>query len=72
MKTLSASKAAEMIVAGMEKDAYRVLVGRDSKFMDFIYRVHPQRAAAFINCSRSDLTLEKVRSCGKTTPSVKG
>lgn len=49
MKTLSASKAAEMIVAGMEKDAYRVLVGRDSKFMDFIYRVHPQRAAAFIN-----------------------
>lgn len=47
-KTLAPAKAAEMIVAGMEKNRYRVLVGSDAAFMDFIYRLNPRRAAEFI------------------------
>jgi short-subunit dehydrogenase len=49
MKILSAGSAAKIIIDGMEKDRYRVLVGKDSSFMDFIYRLNPKRAANFIN-----------------------
>jgi short-subunit dehydrogenase len=48
MKTLLPAKAAQIMIEAMEKDRYRVLVGSDSKFMDFIYRLNPQRAANFI------------------------
>jgi short-subunit dehydrogenase len=48
MKTLSASKAAEIMIDGMEKNNYRVLVGSDAKFMDTIYRFNPAYAAGFI------------------------
>jgi short-subunit dehydrogenase len=48
IKMLSASKAAELMIEGMEKNAYRVLVGSDSKFMDFLYRLNPKYAAGFI------------------------
>lgn len=48
MKTLSASKAAQIMIDGMEKNSYRVLVGSDAKFMDFIYRANPAYAAGFI------------------------
>jgi short-subunit dehydrogenase len=48
MKILTADKAAEIIIDGMEHNAYRVLVGSDSKFMDFIYRLNPKSAATFI------------------------
>lgn len=47
-KTLSAKKAAEIIINGMESNAYRILVGTDAKFMDFIYRLNPKFAAEFI------------------------
>ncbi|MBC7878654.1 MAG: SDR family oxidoreductase [Anaerolineales bacterium] len=47
-KTLPPAKAAEIIIEAMEKNRYRVLVGSDAKFMDFIYRLNPQRAARFI------------------------
>src|SRR5690349_2854155 len=36
MKTLSAAKAAEIMIGGMENDRYRVLVGKDAAFMDLI------------------------------------
>lgn len=42
------SKAAEIIIDGMEKDKYRILVGSDAKFLDFFYRWNPKSAAAFI------------------------
>lgn len=45
----SASKAAEIIISGMESDSYRILVGKDSKFLDFYYRLNPKSAAAFIS-----------------------
>ncbi len=32
----------------METDAYRVLIGRDAKMMDRLYRLSPQRAAGLI------------------------
>jgi short-subunit dehydrogenase len=40
--------AAKMIVDGMERNAYRVLVGRDAKLMDLFYRVNPKGAASLI------------------------
>ena len=49
MKILSASRAAQIIIEGMEKDSYRILVGKDASFMDLIYRLNPKRAANFIN-----------------------
>ena len=48
MKILSASKAAQIIVYGMERDRYRVLVGNDAKFMDYFYRFNPKAAAKLI------------------------
>ncbi len=45
----SPSKAAEIIIDGMESDCYRVLVGADSKLLDFFYRLNPKAAAAFIS-----------------------
>lgn len=47
-KILSAGKAAQIIVDGMEKDRYRVLVGKDARMMDFLYRLSPKLAAGFI------------------------
>jgi NAD(P)-dependent dehydrogenase (short-subunit alcohol dehydrogenase family) len=47
-RVLPADKAARIILDGMEKNAYRVLVGRDAKLMDLLYRVNPAGASAFI------------------------
>jgi short-subunit dehydrogenase len=54
-KVLAADKAAQIILDGMEKDAYRVLVGSDAKMMDRLYRLHPRRAAGFIAGRMKDL-----------------
>lgn len=54
-KPLPATKAAEMIVEGMEKNIYRVMVGSDSRFMDFLYRLSPKFAAEFIYKKMKDL-----------------
>lgn len=48
MKTLSAAKAAQIMVDGMERNEYRVLVGSDATFMDRIYRLNPKLAAGLI------------------------
>lgn len=47
-KMLPPSKAAEIILNGMERGHYRILVGSDARFMDFIYRLAPKFAAGFI------------------------
>lgn len=49
IKTLAPSKAAEIIVDGIEKDEYEILVGRDSALMNFLYRFSSRRAARFIS-----------------------
>ncbi len=40
--------AANQILDGMEKNAYRVLIGRDAKLMDVLYRIYPKGASNFI------------------------
>lgn len=47
-QTLSADAAAQQILDGMERNAFRVLVGRDAKMMDALYRLHPRRATELI------------------------
>jgi NAD(P)-dependent dehydrogenase (short-subunit alcohol dehydrogenase family) len=46
--TTAANVAAEIIVAGMEKNQYHVFVGKDAKLMDFLRRLMPERAAQII------------------------
>lgn len=43
-KVLSATDAAQIIIAGMQKGSYRVLVGRDARVMDWFTRLVPERA----------------------------
>jgi len=40
--------AAEVIVNGMENNSFRVLIGNDSKMMDFLVRLQPKRAVKII------------------------
>lgn len=54
-KVTSADAAARIILDGMERNAYRVLVGGDAKLMDLLYRLDPRRAAAFITGQMRDL-----------------
>lgn len=55
MRALPAGEAAQIIIDGMEKDKYSILVGSDAKFMDLIYRISPKRAAAYISKQMKDL-----------------
>jgi short-subunit dehydrogenase len=48
-KMLEANKAAEKILHGIEKDKFRILVGSDASFMDFIYRLSPKYATDLIS-----------------------
>jgi len=48
VKVLSPVRAAQLIIDGMEKDRYRVLVGNDAKIMDIFYRLNPKSAAKMI------------------------
>lgn len=54
-KILSAERAAGIILDGMEKNKYRIIVGSDSRFMDFFYRLAPARAARMIQSKMKDL-----------------
>ncbi len=54
-RTLPADKAAKIILDGMEKNAYRVLVGSDARLMDILYRVYPRGATSFITRQMKDL-----------------
>lgn len=46
--TLSAEKAASIMIRAIEKNKYRVMVGKDAQFLDFLYRLSPERATRFI------------------------
>jgi NAD(P)-dependent dehydrogenase (short-subunit alcohol dehydrogenase family) len=48
VKALPASKAAAIIVRGIEDDAYHVFVGKDARLMDKFYRLSPALAARTI------------------------
>jgi short-subunit dehydrogenase len=47
-KTTPADVAANEIVKGIEAGKYRVLIGSDTRTMDLLYRLMPQRAAGII------------------------
>lgn len=47
-KTTPAPVAAEEIISGMERKAYRVFIGSDAKTMDRLRRLMPERAAKLI------------------------
>lgn len=48
MKMTSASDAAKIIIDGMEKNKYHLMVGSDAKLMSFLHRLMPEGAAKFI------------------------
>lgn len=45
---LASNKAAEIIISGIEKNKLHIYVGKDSKFMNFLYRLFPGFATRFI------------------------
>ena len=54
-KVLPAHGAAEIIVSGLERGAYRVVVGRDAQVMDWITRLVPERAMTMIADQMAEL-----------------
>ena len=54
-KTTTPERAARDILDGMESNAYRVLIGRDAKLMDILYRLTPRRSARLIADKMKDL-----------------
>lgn len=47
-RALAADKAAAIMIDAIERNKYRVLVGSDARFMDFLYRLSPRRAINYI------------------------
>ena len=45
---LSPTKAAQLIIDGIEKKKFRIFVGKDARMMDFLYRLSPGFAANLI------------------------
>jgi short-subunit dehydrogenase len=54
-KTTSPADAGQQIIDGLEKGAFRVLVGSDAKFMDRYSRFSPRRATELIAKKMKDL-----------------
>lgn len=47
-KTLPANKAAAIMIRAIEKNKYRVMVGKDARMLDIIYRISPKMAVNLI------------------------
>lgn len=45
---MPADQAASVILDGIERNKFRVLVGKDAKFLDKFYRFNPEKAVRFI------------------------
>ncbi len=48
MKPTSPTKAAETIIEGIEKNKAKILIGKDAKIMDILYRIMPLKAGNII------------------------
>ena len=48
IKMLPASEAARLIILGMEKNKLQIFLGKDSKFMNLLYKLNPVFATNFI------------------------
>jgi short-subunit dehydrogenase len=53
--SISPKKVAEAIVNGIEKKAYHIFIGSDSKWMNTLYRINPEFAANMIQRKMRDL-----------------
>ena len=53
--TTSAVDAAEATIGAIESGAYRLVIGKDAKFVDWASRVAPQWAANYITKKMGDL-----------------
>jgi NAD(P)-dependent dehydrogenase (short-subunit alcohol dehydrogenase family) len=54
---ISAAKAASIMIDAIEKNKFRVLVGNDVRFLDFLYRLAPKTAVNIITKQMSKLKL---------------
>jgi len=54
MKILSPEKAARKILDGMEKNRARIILGKDARLMDFLYRLSPNFASGLIAAKMAD------------------
>ena len=54
-KALAADKAANQIIRGMENNKFRVLVGKDARMLDTLYRIMPRKAVEIITKQMSNL-----------------
>lgn len=59
IKMLTASKAAELIIEGMEKNKVHIYVGKDSSFLNFLYRLNPGYAIRMITKQMKSLLGDK-------------
>lgn len=48
-------KAAELILDGVAKEKFRILIGKDARIMDFLYRMNPKNAVHMITKQMKDL-----------------
>lgn len=53
--TTSAEAAAEIMIDGIERDAFQVYVGNDAKMMNWLYRLSPRRATQFMYSRMKEL-----------------
>ena len=53
-RLLSAERAAEIIINGIEKNKKRIFVGKDARIMDYLYRLSPNRAVSYISGKMGD------------------
>lgn len=56
--TLSPAKAAKIIIRSMERNKFRVTVGKDASFLDLLYRLNPRFATNF-NSKMMRMTLKQ-------------
>ncbi|HEX8020729.1 SDR family oxidoreductase [Mucilaginibacter sp.] len=54
-KILTAAEAAQIMITGIEKDKYRIIVGKDARIMDILYRLNPKSAATMITKQMSKI-----------------
>lgn len=54
---LDADKAAAIMIKAIERNKFRVMVGKDAQFLDLLYRLAPKTAVNFITKQMSKLNL---------------
>lgn len=69
MKALASDKAAAIMIKVIEGNQFRVLVGSDARFLDFLYRLAPLFAVNFIVKQMAKLKKKQRGVNGSLSPS---